>query len=621
MKSVSLEVKEREKKFPMNDERKIGDEDTKVECEFEPISIASMNRIDSMEFNVLNSIDEINEAFVKDEVMKKNQVPKVGAKDVNLEFESEIVSIKTLDSVDKIDSLEPDIVNSLNEVNTTLVKNEEINKFQALKITNEEVTIEFEFEPVSIVSKDKNIITDSRKIEISKSLEEVNRDLSSIEARLSELNVDIDRLTNNAEILDYMVAVGSGVLAGIIDSLWVGEFSLDGADDLGEKIVKKIAKLDGYTEDSFEGAIRHLEKNHPIPSDNAFDLISSTKYHHLDDLAHHPTPVGLICSILTQFTKKGYFNVSGMVISTPIRITNGKLYGEDIPSKIFAGTINWFFHLVSDMAGSTTSKGRGMGIPGPIVSLLNELSIIPGLDKTGLAVKTGEFFAKNKFDLRKELGVIHQLGKQAVPVLLNEVIVRSFYFISRLVKELKEKKCFDEIDWEKTIPLTKNNRTLARMLTIATGTFTAVDLIDAGIRGGIKAVPLGFTPAAAAAFGKEFILRVNFVGVARFAIAVGIDVSMGVKREKARNERMALNSRALHLMNAKVYYMQAEAWVAAETTEETINEAVVMMEKAAIIHMSAWEDINQSTLNMGKSRDNIERNNPGLLDWMVDELS
>ena len=43
------------------------------------------------------------------------------------------------------------------------------------------------------------------------------------------------------------------------------------------------------------------------------------------------------------------------------------------------GTITWFFHLVSDVAGSSSTAGitGGTGIPGPILALAKEISVIP----------------------------------------------------------------------------------------------------------------------------------------------------------------------------------------------------------------------------------------------------
>ncbi len=43
------------------------------------------------------------------------------------------------------------------------------------------------------------------------------------------------------------------------------------------------------------------------------------------------------------------------------------------------------------------------------------------------------------FDLRAELGVTFELRRQALPVILDECIVSSFYFILRLAVEIRIK--------------------------------------------------------------------------------------------------------------------------------------------------------------------------------------
>ena len=40
------------------------------------------------------------------------------------------------------------------------------------------------------------------------------------------------------------------------------------------------------------------------------------------------------------------------------------------------------------------------------------------------------------FDLRAEIGLAHDVGRQTVPVLVNECIVRAFYSIRRFAKEI-----------------------------------------------------------------------------------------------------------------------------------------------------------------------------------------
>lgn len=434
----------------------------------------------------------------------------------------------------------------------------------------------------------------SLRQQIDVGLRDIDDRLELINAEVDRLNSDIAHLTNNADGLDYMVAVGSGVLAGLVDSLWVGEFDFKSGKAWSNKSVndfvmrkaKKKRKLrdpltgekivtEGYTGNHLKGAIAYLEDTFHIPSDSIFEKMNdnlkvgekiSKKTHHLDDLAHHPTPVGLFFSILTQFTEHGYFsNNAGQFL--PIDIDDSGLIGNGIPNKLFCGTVNWFLHLVSDMSSSNKTAGAGMGIPGPIVSLLKEFSALPGINKTGLSKKIKETFVNERFDLRSELAVGHEISRQAMPVLFNEVFVRAFYFLRRLIVEVRETKDFDKIVWQNTIPF--KNRTIVRMLTIATGTFTALDLWDATIRGVTKSAG---NPAL---FSKSFILCVNFVGVGRFGIAVGVDISMGFKRRQLIEKRTELYFEQMGLTNAKVQYKLGQTWLCLADAYRVLGDVTV----------------------------------------------
>ena len=126
-----------------------------------------------------------------------------------------------------------------------------------------------------------------------------------------------------------------------------------------------------------------------------------------------------------------------------------------------------------------------------------------------------------KFDLRGELGVAVELSRQAVPVIANECIVRSFYFIRRFAMEMKENevRCFADmkkIDWSLVKP--GNNPTIARMLTISTGVFTALDIGEAIAT-------------------QKYWVSINYVGVGRFVVAIGYDVSWGLKARNVKKIR------------------------------------------------------------------------------------
>lgn len=343
------------------------------------------------------------------------------------------------------------------------------------------------------------------------------RQLAETQTVLDRLNSDIDRLTNEQTLWTYMVAVDSGVLLGIIDVVCVEVFlwipQINGVMIKSIVLLRKIAKMQGYNGDDLYGAVRYMEKKAPLAADTVTDQFGSGLQHHLRDFSHHPTPVGLFFSLLTQFTGMVYgTNRAGVFQVVPLSQNGLALVGKNFPEKIIFGVINWMLHMVSDMAGSSSSilEGKmGTGLPGPIVSLLKELSALPvfrNLNEDGnreFSVWISKLFngtlLKNgngdpiKFDLRTEIGVAEQLGKQAIPVIVNECMVRGFYFVRRLYAELKQQDIrqisdLKKIDWQGTLPF--KNRTIVRMLTIATGTMTAIDLADAAIESAIKSAVL-----------------------------------------------------------------------------------------------------------------------------------
>lgn len=456
---------------------------------------------------------------------------------------------------------------------------------------------------------------------------EINTRIADIDSEVAKLNTEIDRLTNHADGLDYTIAVASGIFCGLIDSFFVGEFNFSNAKEWSDKTIDdfviKTAKNKGYDGNNIEGAIKRLEKEFPLAADSNTGNFGGGTKHHLLDFSHHPTPVGWFFSMLTQFTGKIYgTNTAGvfMVVSAK----NTEYIGKNLPEKFLFGTVYWFFHMVSDIAGSSGTRqageGLGTGLPGPIVSLLKEISSLPffkylrnddGKGKFSEWISKlfdGKIIPGTEIDLRSELAVAHELTRQAIPVVINECIVRAFYFIRRLYTEIKENRVatFDDlkrIKADKVLPF--KNRTIVRMLTIATGTFTTVDLADAAIRSAIRN---GVAPT----FWKDFILRVNFVGIGRFAIAVGTDVGMGIKKSSLEKKRMVLLSEQIELLNARVFYYQADMWVQIENTERAVDELLKEVEQSFIFVNKAYDDMSQSVERIGQLVQKAEQKNPGL---------
>lgn len=521
----------------------------------------------------------------------------------------------------------------------------------SLKNQSEDFAVEFDILPTIDVGGLQNGYLQK----IDREIFTLDGQLAENQRRIDELNAEIDRLTNHADGMDYTVAVACGILAGVIDSFFVGEYDKEWGNNAVNKFVidnakkKKIeekvnqaienAKKKGKTlseekikeitekvakefEDNGENtdkvlkkAIKFFEDRYKLPGDNVFQTGGrgiSPSSHHLDDLAHHPTILGLLCSIIMQFTKYGvYQNKQGTIKFFPVE---GDLVGSTIQQKLFAGTVNWFWHLVSDVAGSNKTAGAGMGIPGPIMSIAKEIAMLPGINKTPLPKLLGKLFEEKRIDFRCELTIGHELGKQAIPVLTNEVMVRSFYFIRHTVVELKIHHNFNEICWENTMPF--KNRTIVRMMTVASGTFTAVDLADAAARSAIRSGGVN-----APAFAANMILRVNFVGVGRFAIAIGTDVAMGVKRAVKRNERIRIYEEQIALTDAKMFYKQADMWIAAENTGETIERAYQMIETSAVFWAGSIQEISNDLERIGEYVPEIRDKDPGLLEEIDDILT
>ena len=478
--------------------------------------------------------------------------------------------------------------------------------------------VHFDVIPTSIQAFEKN---DQTK-EIESAIRSINDRLAINETTIDGLNAEIDRLTCHADGVDYSVAVASGIICGLIDSFFVGEFDFANAKKWSNKtanqFIDKFAKAKGYkakngSKGKLKNKVAFLEEMFTSPTDSVWsgkDKGISTFTHHLDDWSHHPTIIGWCCSIMTQFTEVGYFTNSdgqGMYFDAD----KSRLIGGDFKEKICAGTVNWFGHLVSDLAGSKQTAGKGMGLPGPFLSMAREVAQLPGIRDTKLPKLIGDAFSKGKFDFRSEMAVAHELGRQAIPVIINEIFVRLFYFIRRLIQQWK-RNGFNGIEWYNTMPF--NNRTIVRMMTIATGTFSAIDLGDAAIRGALKS---GGEPAA---FMTGFILHVNFVGVGRFAIAVYSDLRMGAKLNNEHWKKIIAQNEKLHLLNAKLFYKCAKTWKEAERTEKAMQELYSQAELSLHQWMCDYDETLKTVSKISGYVDGIKKKNPNLITQIITEL-
>lgn len=529
-------------------------------------------------------------------------------------------------------------------------------------VCDDEFQVQFDVMPIVGLSE---IIGNRRQI-INEGLLNADKQLEILKEKLDNLNVEIERLTNEADTLDYAIAVISGVLAGMIDSFFVGETEID-----KEKIQKTLEKKYHTANDS---AYTHKNKDG--------NWTSSAMYHRLDDLAHHPTPAGLVASILVRYfrlvifidgsdgkphiffadkpsnnavwkaekeqlikawigavfsgiclwlatmAEKKYEENNGEEMPEPLKKMVKAIGAAPLVIEILKSVDTWVGHMMSDVSTS-------QGIPGIFLSLLKEISVLPGLRNTNLPVIVDGLYSKGEHNLSEWGGVVFTAAKkQAMPVLINEAIVRGFYFVRRLVIGYREYGNFKDLDWNTVIPF--GNRTVERMITISSGTFVAIDLADASIRSAIN--PTSVNPVS---FFKNMLLRVNFVGIGRFAIAIVTDVGMGIKKAKKEREHSRVLDEMIYLSNVKVYYREADLmcsfaelhdrmskvhnaeadmWKQVECTQEFMDGLYAQISNTGKVYVEAIEEIDECIDEIAELLPGVEEMNSGLLEEMLRRL-
>lgn len=464
----------------------------------------------------------------------------------------------------------------------------------------------------------------------------IDERLNELESSIYKRNEEIEKLESHADKLDCVVAASCGILTGILDALFVGEFSFKDANQWGtekcnkfvlnfaNKAVANDSRFDkGFEFDELSKAIEYLESKYKVNYDVANSVMGGGD-HHLYDFAHHPSPLGLIISVVSQLSGKTYgWNTKlGKYAWVDVTNSNAKVGGSNIFEKFFNAIINWSCHLISDMAGSSTAKNGGAGIPGPIMSMLQEGAVLFKKSDPNLQVSFQKFLNdayKGKlkgqngvpFDLRTELGVYKHIGKQSLVVIINEIIVRAFYMIRRIIQEIKENsiktvKELKNIKWMNVLPV--KNRSVVRMLAISMTTLTAIDIAEAGIRAAIESSGNGYI------FLSKFAFGINYIGVARTIIVDVTDGIMGAKLERNRNKRIEELNEYISLYNLKLFYKQGDLWTLAEDVDKSIEQAMEKARQSIKLFEKSFIENKKDIKKISYSIDKADEKNEGLKD-------
>ena len=230
--------------------------------------------------------------------------------------------------------------------------------------------------------------------------DEIDSRLEQLNDRHSNLNIEIDRLTSHTTKIDGYISIASGLITGIIDILYVGELKIDsengvdfdsrskGAESVN-RFIMYFAKKNGWNgsrspeyKSKLASAINFLEKKFTMDQDN-YKGCSSSRLHHLEDLAHHPTPMGLMSALIVTFFKLGIFsNKEGTLKLMPIKTTKKDLlitWSPIIISALLYWISCWATRKFTDKELSKMSKWQRVLIKGlcssPMILAISKVAI------------------------------------------------------------------------------------------------------------------------------------------------------------------------------------------------------------------------------------------------------
>ena len=393
---------------------------------------------------------------------------------------------------------------------------------------------------------------------------------------LKRHNVKCDRY-------DYLAACACGALGGMIDIFLVGS---PGNSAIGkwtdaqvDNAVMKFADVCGWKpcagkENSIASAIGFLEGKFKVNYDqrhsgdigNLFNM--STRNHHMKSLGHAPDIIGLFFSILNQFTSTSSFVSSAQLITIT---SDSTLQGGNFIAKLFCGTANWFGHIMSDIAGSSGSRGNnghGSGVVIPFYELFQfctfgKFSV--GKDKQDLATIATRAFQEG-YDFRFGLAL-------AIPVLFTELCIRFIWSLRRHFQY--------QLDLKDCIPTLKHDD-LRLMLLCGHGTLCVIDGLDAGIRSGGNFL--------------FFFMRLNLLAWLRLAMLVVKDISMRwgidgqVEAYKQINEALQFYLKQLKQLDKGRFEKETQKYhqliesISQVSTEEDLTKQLLL-----IYNDQSWE--------------------------------
>lgn len=341
----------------------------------------------------------------------------------------------------------------------------------------------------------------------------------------------------------YAIAVASGVLTGVFSQLKLSEETLEKIDEWKEKDWDKyiviVAQMAGYKRSDLKGAKKYLNDRFVSFADEELKREYQEGLNKwINAISSHPSVAGLAFSIFTQFSgEKYWFGEKGIEKEA---VPDYYAIGRNTVEKIVYGLLYWAFDLSIDLALSKIALLEEMKIPKEVSKLLKDLLNLSIFEKIPTDYMDAEkIYSKwiqkifensecqcddgevRTFDLYEMIeGLENRAFSESTPVIINECIVRSFYFIKKLIIEVKEKEIrslneLDRVDPANVLPF--NNRLTSRMVLISSGCFVGVNVAGATLKAIVK------ENKDDGGFAETLFTEVSIAGIGRFVFACVAD--------------------------------------------------------------------------------------------------
>ena len=358
----------------------------------------------------------------------------------------------------------------------------------------------------------------------------ISIDPESTDEGIDATEIKFKASVKGADRMDYTIAVISGLLSEVINYKVVGNNKLlENANDPKEiiPILNQIWKMCGCT----DGVIEDFDNQLQAVFQNAENKIhEAPEFKELvKDFARGLSYKALLCSVFSQLTGVRFGTDSNGQFTIKMIPEEKRVHG--FTNAVYAGFMKWiayeayeykktghFQEEVNDIVKFPSGMKK-------LTELIKELSASNLFNsKTFNNEKFDQWIVKTAEsikwpDNKNELGRV--FVRQALPVMFNKAVVRTYYFFKTLIREIKNRnvKSVEGLAFV-NLDFSTEEKALIRMETVSTGVFTAINISHAAAKGAIKAVQEeGDIEKVLLAFAS----CVNFVNLFEFVTVVRAD--------------------------------------------------------------------------------------------------